>query len=295
LNSLKGRAKSLNTALLTRTSTMSIPILWSFWRTLIGVIVMAGAPLPSVSHSEPVKQYRGPCEIAYPSDVTVQWDCRTLRSGESLDSMFGDWWVDVARFNRIDRRHARSGVSIRVPKRLEELASFNPLPLFYPAAELDERFILIDLAEQFLGAYEYGALRFAAPIASGDGHNETPAGKFRITAAHRSHQSCLYTVEGTDRPYPMNYALRFYVNREGVSYWIHGRDLPGYPASHGCIGLYDEPMQKEQYGVPKEPELSDARRLFVWVLGSEPNDDHVIPLPRGPRVHIIGQAPKSDR
>jgi hypothetical protein len=35
--------------------------------------------------------------------------------------------------------------------------------------------------------------------------------------------------------------------------------------------------------------------VFVWVLGSEPEDDHVIPLPHGPRVHIIGQAPKSER
>ena len=89
----------------------------------------------------------------------------------------------------------------------------------------------------------------------------------------------------------MNYALRFHVNREGVSYWIHGRDMPGYPASHGCIGLYDESMQKEQYGIPKEPELNDAQKLFVWVLGSEPDDNRVIPLLRGPRVHIIGQAP----
>ena len=65
-------------------------------------------------------------------------------------------------------------------------------------------------------------------------------------------------IEGTDRPYPMNYALRFYVNRTGMSYWIHGRDLPGYPASHGCIGLYDEPMQKEQYGIPKDPKHRPA-------------------------------------
>jgi hypothetical protein len=102
-------------------------------------------------------------------------------------------------------------------------------------------------------------------------------------------------VEGTDRPYPMNFALRFHVNREGVSYWIHGRDLPGYPASHGCIGLYDEPMQKEQYGVPADPEMSDAKRLFVWVLGGEPSDDRVILLPQGPRLHIIGTAPKIPR
>jgi len=89
----------------------------------------------------------------------------------------------------------------------------------------------------------------------------------------------------------MNYALRFHVNREGLSYWIHGRDMPGYPASHGCIGLYDEPMQKEQYGMPKDPELNDARKLFVWVLGGETDEDHVIPLSNGLRVHIIGQAP----
>ena len=88
----------------------------------------------------------------------------------------------------------------------------------------------------------------------------------------------------------MNYALRFYVNRTGMSYWIHGRDLPGYPASHGCIGLYDEPMQKEQYGIPKDPTLNDAKRLFVWVFGAEPEDDHMISLLHGPRVQIIGLA-----
>ena len=43
--------------------------------------------------------------------------------------------------------------------------------------------------------------------------------------------------------------------------------------------------------MPKDPELSDAQRLFVWVLGSESDDDRVIPLPRDPRVHINGQAP----
>ena len=89
----------------------------------------------------------------------------------------------------------------------------------------------------------------------------------------------------------MNYALRFFVNREGISYWIHGRDMPGYPASHGCIGLYDEPMQKEQYGFPKDPQLNDAKRFFEWVLGEEVKDVRVIPLSRSPRVRIIGQTP----
>jgi len=262
---------------------------------LIFLAVLLITLFPPAVYSEPPKKHPSPCEIAYPSDATIEWDCRTLRSGESLEKLFGERWGDIARFNRIDRRHARAGVSIKVPKRIEELESFTPLPLLYSLAELDEQFILIDLSEQFLGAYEYGALRFAMPIASGNGGNETPLGEFRITAAHRAHRSCLYTIEKTDRPYPMNYALRFHVNRAGVSYWIHGRDLPGYPASHGCIGLYDETMQKEQYGIPKNPELSDAKRLFEWVLGGETEDNNVIPISSSPRLQIIGQAPRSER
>ena len=276
-------------------SHLSDVTLLPYWIVLTIIAVTVGALDPTLCYPEPPKKHRGPCEIAYPSDVAVEWGCRILHPGESLEKLFGEGWIDVARFNRIDRRHAHSGVAIKIPRRLEDLTSFTPLPLFYPAAERDEQFILIDLTEQFLGAYEYGALRFKAPIASGDGLNETPTGKFRLTAAHLQHQSDLYRIEGTDRPYPMNYALRFHVNREGVSYWIHGRDMPGYPASHGCIGLYDESMQQEQYGAPKDPELNDAHRLFLWVLGGEVEANRVIRLPYGPRVHIIGQAPRSER
>jgi hypothetical protein len=245
----------------------------------------------SLIAAAPAKKPPSPCEISYPSDATIEWSCRTMRPGESLEKMFQDAWIDVARFNRIDRRHARPGVRLKVPIRLDDLASFQPVPLFYPPADHHGRFILIDLSEQFLGAYEYGVLRFALPIASG-GDAETPIGAFRLTAAHRTHESCLYTIEGTERPYPMNYALRFFVDRTGVSYWIHGRDLPGYPASHGCIGLYDEAMQKQQYGIPKDPQLNDAKRLYFWVLATELENDDRIELLHHPRVVIIGQAPR---
>ena len=264
-------------------------VLWLVLNALLAMLLVA----PSAVHAESVSKRGSPCHMSYPSDTSIQWECWTLQDGESLESLFGEQWVHVARFNRIDRRHARAGVSIKVPKQIEDVEYFSPLPLLYLAAEQDRQFILISLSEQFLGAYEYGILRFAVPIASGNGHDETPTGEFRLTAAHRAHQSCLYTVQGTARPYPMNYALKFHVNREGVSYWMHGRDLPGYPASHGCIGLYDEPMQKEQYGFPKDPELNDAKRLFEWVLGGEVEDDRMIALSQGPRVHIIGRSPRA--
>lgn len=266
---------------------MSKGVPWLIWNTVLAVLFLISA----AAQSESSATRRDPCHMKYPSDAIVQWDCRTLRTGESLEILFGEQWVNVARFNRIDRRHIRAGLSIKVPKQLEDLDSFLPVPLLYPAAEQERQFILVDLSEQFLGAYEFGALRFALPIVSGETKTPTPTGEFRLTAAHRTHRSCLYTIEGTEKPYPMNYALRFYVNREGESYWLHGRDLPGYPASHGCIGLYDESMQSEQYGIPADPELNDAKRLFEWVFGGEVEDARLIELPNDLRIHIIGRTP----
>jgi hypothetical protein len=106
------------------------------------------------AQADSLKKHRGLCEIHYPSDATVEWDCPVIPPGTSLETLFGERWVDVARFNRLDRRHARPGLSIKVPRRIEDLTQFTPLPLVYPPGELDEKFILIDLSEQFLGAYE---------------------------------------------------------------------------------------------------------------------------------------------
>jgi hypothetical protein len=54
-------------------------------------------------------------------------------------------------------------------------------------------------------------------------------------------------------------------------------------------------MQQEQYGIPKDPEVNDAKKLFEWVLGGAPEVDRVIPLPYGPLLQIIGAAPKWKR
>ena len=231
------------------------------------------------------------CAIQYPSDTTVDWECRRLRTRETLKTLFGDRWTDVARFNRIDRRHALPGIFLKIPKRLDDVAGFTPMPKEYSPAAGEAKFVLIDLSEQFLGAYEYGRLVFSAPIASGERRNETPAGEFAITAAHRHHHSSRYTIEKTDIPYPMNYALRFHISKQGIASWIHGRDMPGHPASHGCIGLYDELMQKTYYGYPREPVLEDARILYQWVLAPLPEDEKYRILDNGPRVLIVGRAP----
>ena len=227
------------------------------------------------------------CKIEYPSDIYVEWECRRLLKGETLEGLFGDEWEDVVRFNRIDRRHVYHGTSIKVPKRLEDIDNFTPLPAYYQPAEPETKFILVNLSEQFLGAYEYGRLVFSTPIATGNRNNKTPTGEFKIIATHSGHKSSLYLVEKTNKPYPMSYGLMFHVDRKGVAFWIHGRDLPGYPASHGCIGLYDEQMQKKSYGFPHEPVLEDAKVLFKWVISPLVDDGKYRILKDGLKILII--------
>jgi hypothetical protein len=199
--------------------------------------------------------------------------------------------MDLARFNRIDRRHAAPGTRIKVPRELESIECFSPMPARYAPADSDSKFVLVDLSEQFLGAYEHGTRVFSAPITTGSPDNPTPPGMFRITALDRSHASSRYRIADTDVPYPMHFGLRFHLDDAGVSYWIHGRDLPGAPASHGCIGLFDEAMQKQCYGHPEEPALADARWLFEWIAGSSAESTGMR-IVMGPRVEIVGVPPR---
>lgn len=246
------------------------------------------------------------CELQYPSDARIEWQCLKLRWEETPDGLFGEQWQDVLRFNRMDRRHFFGGRSIKVPVRLEDIKDFTPLPATYPDAEKDEKFILVDQSEMFLGAYEYGELVFSYPVAVGIKGHRVPNGEFRIDAADRKHKSNLYTVEEIGRPYPMHYALRFFVDKKAnrwPSFYIHGRDVPGYPASHGCIGLYDEEMQKDYYSAYdrkvnkpyyhelKPPFLEAARELYLWAIDTHNDPGTFYKISDGPRVLIIGTPP----
>ena len=231
------------------------------------------------------------CLVVHPSDAKIPWDCRKIRAGDTPEKLFSDRWQDVLRFNRLDRRHFYEGVSLKVPLNLGDIVNFSPLPDEYAAAAFEEKFILIELGEQFLGAYEYGQRVFSFPIGSGAIDNRTPAGEFRVNAFHRRHQSSLYKIEKKDIPYPMHYGLRFWTNGQGVDFWLHGRDMPGYAPSHGCVGLYDEEMQKRYYKFPARPILKDARTLYEWVIAYRRDDGGLTSLKNGPRLLIIGVTP----
>ncbi|MDA8383684.1 MAG: L,D-transpeptidase family protein [Betaproteobacteria bacterium] len=261
------------------------------WRLTGWLVVLLAAAFTVAASAEPVPDT---CKIHYPSDAAVPWTCYRIRPHDTLPHLFGAEWEDVLRFNRIDRRHIYPGVRLKVPDDLRQVDDFSPMPKTYPSALRDPKFILVNLAEQFLGAYAYGKLAMSFPITSGMNAipaRRTPDGLFRVSAYDRLHTSSLYDLADSSKPYPMHYALRFFITPQWVAVWIHGRDVPGYAASHGCIGLYDEQMQKEYYGYPRHPLLEDARALYEWVIAGHPDDGHFHDLAGGPPVQIVGQAP----
>jgi lipoprotein-anchoring transpeptidase ErfK/SrfK len=100
------------------------------------------------------------------------------------------------------------------------------LPDFFTAAADHEKFILVDLRQQYLGLYEKGKLKHCYPISSGTS-NAPPFKKFVVNHMDEFHNSSLFDQA------QMDLALNI-----GGNYFIHEGIVPGYPASHGCIRVF---------------------------------------------------------
>jgi hypothetical protein len=98
--------------------------------------------------------------------------------------------------------------------------------------------MIISLPEQTLSAYRNGIRIAYSSISSGVKGRSTPTGVFTILEKEITHFSNKYHHA------PMPYMQR--LTWEGVA--LHGGDLPGYPASHGCIRLPRE-FAKKLYSV----------------------------------------------
>lgn len=267
-----------------------------FTSVMVGFTVLRTPSMTSEPDASPRdKGMEDLSRVEYPSLKSIRWHPYFMQPQDTIQSLFGADWIWVARFNRIDRRHLYPGMTIKAPDNMADIRNYTPLPSFYPPAARHEKYILVDVTEQWLGAYEHGKLAFSVPAATGKPGAETPTGIFRIDARHRTHTSSLYKTEGNEEQYPMDNAMRFHIDEKNIAYWIHARDLPGRPASHGCIGLYDEEMQKRTFDFPNHPVLKDSQRVYAWAVGeSEYEDDtgNLDELEDGPTVEVRGELPR---
>ncbi|KPJ85010.1 hypothetical protein AMJ57_04735 [Parcubacteria bacterium SG8_24] len=155
--------------------------------------------------------------------------------------LFGRKSTVVKRFNRRDSRFVRAGTRLRVPE-IEEGEDYVPLPARHPAAVGHDRYILVVLDRQWLGLYE--------PNPDGTvTDRRTPTGAYRIFGKDEDHVSSKYPEP--DGGSPMPWGLQF--TADG-GYWVHGGDMVGYPASHGCVRMFAEDARdlfgRVQIGTP---------------------------------------------
>ncbi|TWJ18791.1 L,D-transpeptidase family protein [Geobacter argillaceus] len=263
--------------------------------TILSAIVVYG-PLatsePGPNPQDPAKEDLS--RVDFPSQRHIPWTPFFIKPNDTLESLFGSDWPLVARFNRVDRRHVYPGMTIKVPKDISLLKDYSPLPREYEPARRYDKYILVDLTEQWLGAYEHGRLKFSVPAATGKTGFETPTGTYQIDARHQTHTSSLYRTDDDQDQYPMDNAMRFYIAPDNVAYWLHARDLPGKPASHGCIGLFDEEMQNRMYGIPEKPVLMDSQKVYAWAVGEDEYEDdagELELLEEAPVVEVRGTNP----
>lgn len=203
----------------------------------------------------------------YPSHRTVPYKTIKIKPGDTPKKLFGAHWEAVARFNRMDPERFRAGLIVKIPLDLEAAESYSPLPQSYKKAFPYKKYVVVDIGEQFLGAYENGKLAMSMPVSSADPEclDEkkrkegcwTPVGEFEVLAFERDHVSNIYTDAVTGNNARMPYAVLFFLRKTerggSMGYWIHGGDLPGHPDSHGCIRVAHK----------------NAKGLFVW-LGGDP-------------------------
>lgn len=185
----------------------------------------------------------------------VRFQLVTLQGQKSikeLETRLGpDVFALVLKINRLDRKHLRSGASLVIPDAPADLASVSPLPLKLESARSIPKLILVSRRAQAFGAYEFGELVRWGPTSTGKKSTPTPVGLYYTNWKAKERRSSVN----------QSWILPWCFNIDditGVSF--HQFDLPGYPASHGCVRLLEE----------------DAKWLYGWAeqwLLAKPSDE----------------------
>jgi hypothetical protein len=165
---------------------------------------------------------------------------RNRKSITELESRLGpDGFVAMLKINRTDKKHLRAGDSLIIPDADSDLMSLAPFPIQLEVARTIPKLVLVSRRVQAFGAYESGRLVRWGPTSTGKKSTPTPAGLFHTNWKARETRSSVN--QSWILPWCFNLD-----NFSGVSF--HQFDLPGYPASHGCVRLLQE----------------DAKWIYEW-------------------------------
>jgi hypothetical protein len=124
---------------------------------------------------------------------------------------------------------AQAGLPVaaqRVDKYAEQLENgeFNWFPERSPSGPI---LIIVSIPDQLVHVYRNGIRIAASTCSTGKPGHRTPSGVFKILQKDKHHRSSTYN----NAPMPNMNRLTW----SGIA--LHAGNLPGYPASHGCVRL----------------------------------------------------------
>jgi L,D-transpeptidase catalytic domain len=94
--------------------------------------------------------------------------------------------------------------------------------------------MLVSIAQQKAFLYRNGIRVGVSTVSTGKKGHETPTGVFTILQKNKDHKSNLYK-DSKNNAAAMPYMQR--LTWDGIA--LHSGNLPGYPASHGCVRMPD--------------------------------------------------------
>jgi hypothetical protein len=170
----------------------------------------------------------------------VTYRVEALPTGE-LTSRFSEGELAVLeKINRADRGHLPRLRQLVIPSRwADDERQYSPLPRRHEPAAAVPKFLVVHVPGQVFGAYQFGELVRWGPVSSGAADTATPPGRYHLTWRATGHVSTVNP--GWFMPWYFNLD-----NEQGRAF--HEYELPGQPASHGCVRLLGR----------------DARWLFEW-------------------------------
>lgn len=197
--------------------------------------------------SSAVAKYYGKELCAYPG-----FSCVKVKSGDTWAKLF-----PRKRDREIVQRLNRTNMALRhrtwivVPTDINAITNMDLTPFPTQRDTGGKKLIIVDLGLKAFGAYDQnGQLVHWGPVSGGQGwcpdiqrscHSAT--GSYRIFRKQGVDcESSKFPVD-TDGGAPMPYCMHYY-----RGFALHGSELPGYNASHGCIRLfYDDAKWLNKY------------------------------------------------
>lgn len=174
--------------------------------------------------------------------------CMSIRPGDTWNNLFPDLEQRdlVKRANRMNTP-LKSNMRIAIPQHIEKVSFYDISPFPRQIAEIGEKVVYVNQKLLAFAAYDAsGELIWWGPVSPGISNCQnsyegckTPVGSFNVV--RKQDANCISTAfpvrkNGDNGGAAMPYCMHFL-----RGFALHGsQEVPGFPASHGCVRLFLE-------------------------------------------------------